>query len=346
MDRQMRPRVTYWTGTWDPHREAISKEVEILRRSHDRCASVVAFSPGNRSALVPTDGVWRLSARHWIAFRALAACIEPRGQVTHAFGHLDGWHLLRSLGRRPFVFTVVVPGRPLEPPLYDRVSLFAAESEPIAAALRAAGIADDRIRIVYPGVDLARFSPAPMPPKEPFRLLFASTPADPSEMEARGITLLVELARRHRDVEIVVLWRGWGDTVAAHGQLQRLNPPANFIVERRHGRHMADVYASVHATACFFRDGFGKSCPNSIIESLACGRPVLLSDTCGIAGLVSDRKAGVSAPRSVEALSAGLDSLRADFERRRAEARRLAESCFGIEGFLRSYADLYAGLVA
>ena len=169
----MRPRVTYWTGTWDPEREAISKEVEILRRSHDRRASVVAFSPGNRSALVPTDGVWRLSGRQWIAFRALAACIEPQGQVTHAFGHLDGWHLLRSLGRRPFVFTVVVSGKPLEPRIYDRVSVFAAESEPIAAGLRTAGIADDRIRVVYPGVDLVRFSPAPMPPKVPFRLLFA-----------------------------------------------------------------------------------------------------------------------------------------------------------------------------
>ncbi len=109
---------------------------------------------------------------------------------------------------------------------------------------------------------------------------------------------------------------------------------------------MAEVYASVHATACFFQVGFGKSCPNSIIESFACGRPVLLSDTCGIAGLVADRKAGVSMPRTVEALSAGLETLRADFERRRTEARRLAESCFGVQGFLRNYANLYSGLVA
>ena len=32
MGRRMPPRVTYWTGTWDPRQEAISKEVELLRR--------------------------------------------------------------------------------------------------------------------------------------------------------------------------------------------------------------------------------------------------------------------------------------------------------------------------
>ena len=29
--RMLSPRVTYWTGTWDPAKEAISKEVNALR---------------------------------------------------------------------------------------------------------------------------------------------------------------------------------------------------------------------------------------------------------------------------------------------------------------------------
>ena len=344
MDCHVHPRVTYWTGTWDPQREAISKEVETLRRLQNPPASVVAFSPGNRSAFGPHDGVWRLSGRRWLSFRALAALVEPRGDVTHAFGHVDGWHQFRSLGRRPFVFTVVIPGQPFELPMYDRVSLFAAESEPLAASLGAAGIASDRIRIIYPGVDLDEFRPAPMPSSMPFRILFASSPADPSEFDARGLSLLIELARRHRDIEVVVLWREWGAVDESRRRLAALGPPDNFKVERRGARSMADVYAGVHATACFFREGFGKSCPNSIVESLACGRPALLTDTCGIAGLVAHRGAGIAVPRSIDAISDGLECLRAGFERHSQAARRLAEDCFGAERFVRDYLDVYKGL--
>jgi glycosyltransferase involved in cell wall biosynthesis len=143
-----------------------------------------------------------------------------------------------------------------------------------------------------------------------------------------------------------VLWRLWGDVDGARRRLEALQPPANFKIERRGEREMAEVYAGVHATACFFSDGFGKSCPNSIIEGLACGRPALVTNTCGIAPLIAEHNAGVSTARSVKALGVGLEQLRADFDQRRIAARRLAERYFGLDGFVRSYASVYADLAA
>jgi len=269
---------------------------------------------------------------------------EQLGEVTHAFGRIDAWPMFRALGRRPFVFTAVAPAPLLDRKMYERASAFVAESEPLATALQDAGIPRQTIRIIYPGVDLLRFVPEPLPPAQPFRIVFASSPADPDEIEPRGIGLLIELAKRHRDIEVVVPWRRWGSLRRADRALMRLSPPPNFRIEHRGSRHMADVYASAHATACLFDEGVGKSCPNSVIEGLACGRPVLISRTCGIADLVGRHGAGVVSERRPDDLSAALQQLRENLVDLSRQARVLAEKEFGLDTFCRKYIDVYTEL--
>src|SRR4026209_786748 len=155
----MPPRVTYWTGTWDPVREAISKEVQTLRRAIRPSAPVISLSAGQRTSISLRDRVIRLAGAQWMVFRATAALVEPFGDVTHAFGALNAWHLPRALGRRPIIFTVALPGPALEPALYDTVTMFVVESECLADDLRRAGVSADKIRVIYPGVNLADYRP-------------------------------------------------------------------------------------------------------------------------------------------------------------------------------------------
>jgi glycosyltransferase involved in cell wall biosynthesis len=240
------------------------------------------------------------------------------------------------------LFTAVSDGPPVSGSLRDKVSLYAVEAEPLAAALINVGVRPERVRVVYPGVDLERFRPASAP-SGPFRVLFASTPANLAEFEARGIPLLVEIARMRPDVQVVVRWRRWGDTQAAAAALRALSPSPNLIVEPE-ADDMAVAYRGVHATICAFAQGFGKACPNSIIEGLASGRPALLTDTCGIASLVERKGAGISAARSVMALLQGLDAIRADIVGYSARARALAEETFDLTCFRRTYAEMYQEL--
>lgn len=340
MDRDVLPRVTYWTGTWDPQREAISKEIEALRQLHASPAPVVAFSSGNRTGVDLQKRVIKLSGNRWIAFRACAAIGELVGAVTHAFGRVDAWPIFRSLGRRPFIFTAVADGPPLNPAMYRRARVFVAESEPLAAALVDAGVQRQDIRIIYPGVDLAHFAPTPLPAGT-FRILFASSPSEPSEIGPRGLGLLVELARRHADVEFVVLWRNWGDVRNGLDALKALAPPDNFRVEELGSRQMRDVYGAVHATICLFDTRVGKSCPNSIVEGLACGRPALIADTCDIARLVSSANAGIAGARTIDAISEGLITLRAGCAELGKNARALAETHFDVNDFCRKYKAMY-----
>jgi glycosyltransferase involved in cell wall biosynthesis len=200
------------------------------------------------------------------------------------------------------------------------------------------------VSVVYPGVDLQEFSPALPPISRRFRILFASSPADPAEFTSRGIPFLVDLARARNDIEVVLLWRSWGNACAAQRALGALQPPANVVIEARGMRTMADVYRSVHATACCYDAGFGKSCPNSIVESAACGRPVLVTSTCGIADLIAQSGAGVTFPRTIDAAVAAVDRLRQSYERCSADARRLARNHFDVNTFVSSYLDLYERL--
>jgi glycosyltransferase involved in cell wall biosynthesis len=346
MDRDVPPRVTYWTGVWAPDREAISKQVAGLRQALGPRSPVVSFSSGQRSSLLPRDRIVRLSGRRMLALRALAMMIEPHGDVTHAIGSLSSWHFLRVLGRRPLLLTVALPGQPIDSHLYDRVGLFAAESERLASAVLALGVPRERVQVIYPPVDLMRFVPRPAPTPRPFRLVFASTPADRGEIESRGILLLVEVARRLPDIEIVVPWRRWDTGFTPEAALSGLDLPRNFTVLVGNRADMESVYAEAHATICAFADGFGKSCPNSLIEGLACGRPAVVTDTCGISDLIQDASAGVVAARTVDDLTDAIERLRRSWSCASVRARLLAERCFNQEQTHRRYAEIYSAMAA
>ena len=336
--------VTYWTGVWQPGREALSNEVQLLRDLHGGRAPVVSFSSGQRSMISIGERVIRLSAERWALLRAVAAAVEPRGAVTHVFGALDEWHLLRAVGRRPVVFTVALPGRAIDPAMSRKVTAFAAETEPLAEALVRGGVPASQVSVVYPGVDLSCFSPEPPPSSDRFRILFASSPADAAEFPQRGIPFLVELARARPDVDIVLLWRSWGDRRAATAAFAALSPPANVIIESRAGRSMPEVYRSAHTTICCYEEGFGKSCPNSIVESAACGRPVIVNTTCGVASLIERTGAGVVVPRTVSAAAEAVDRLRDDYASYAARARALAVDTFDVDTFRARYCEMYARL--
>ncbi|HXH23911.1 MAG TPA: glycosyltransferase, partial [Vicinamibacterales bacterium] len=303
---------------------------------------VVSFSAGQRSSLDPRGRVIRLSSRRYVALRALAPLLERRGDVTHAFGAVDSWHLLRSVGRRPTLLTVALGGTPL-PRLYGHVAMFAVQAPGLRQLLLEAGVPPERITLVYPGIDLGIFRDAP-PPGGRFTVLFASTPANPAEFDDRGIPLIVDVARRCFDIEFVLLWRQWGALRAAEQALQALRLPPNVVVRHEDVADMAEEYARVHAVICCYANNFGKACPNAVMEALACGRPALVTSTVGLAGLVHDDGAGVVVPRDPDAVRAGLEALRSGYDQYRHRARPAAEARFDLARAAAAYKALYEKL--
>ncbi len=335
------PAVTFWTGIWAPHSEGLSKQVDEVRRACAPNAPVVSFSAGQPSALRARSRVLCLSGRRWLSLRLAAACVERFGDVSHVFGALDDWHLIRAVGRRPVVLTVALSGGLLPGALHRKVAVFVVESERVAQMLVASGVEPGRVAVIYPGVDLRVFRPRPRPSSSPFRVLFASSPSDAREFGARGISLLVETARLRPDVEFVLLWRTWDAEAETARAFARLAPPPNVQVDRRVIDDMTAYYATVDAVVCPYAEGFGKLCPNSVVEGAACGRPALVSETCGIADLITEHHAGATFGRTPEGLSMAIDEVRLGFDRCAEGARRLAETHFDLAEVAKHYRGVY-----
>ena len=341
MDCRVPPRVTYWTGIFEPSKEALSREVDILRRLRgSSLAPVVSFSSGQRSSLFSRDGAVRLSSDRGLLLRMIAAAVEPLGELTHVLGAIDCWHLLRAVGRRPVVLTVAIPGPVLPLAVYERVRLFVAETDVLAGRLVDGGIDPGRVTVIPPGVDLERFAPAPSPQGR-FRVLFASTPSSPSHFASRGIPLIVETARLCPDVDFVLLWRQWGSRSEAQCAFEALRPPPNVVIQHGDVPDMVAAYQSAHATIWLAEDGYGKSCPNSVVEGLACGRPAVVSSSCGIADTIVRHGAGVAPSRDPAGVAAAVRQLRERHEVSCGNARDLAVRRFGLESFIEQYVRAY-----
>jgi hypothetical protein len=89
--------------------------------------------------------------------------LEPVFDLNHVFGSIGDWFYLQGRRRRPTVLTAAVTEAPVDRALLDRVDRFVAECSIVQEDLIRAGIEPARIRLIFPPVDLGRFTPAPRP---------------------------------------------------------------------------------------------------------------------------------------------------------------------------------------
>lgn len=339
----MTPRVAIWTSAFEAKMEAISSEVALLRRSF------------------PNSVSWGLSHRHWamlsrsrgfclhpklhLLFRVATRLLEPLFEINHVFGSVGDWFYLEGRRRRPTVLTAAAVSVPVERSLLDRVDCFVAEHPAGRDDLRQMGIGDDRIRLVLPPVDLQRFRPMERP-VEPFTVLFASSPEESSWLDARGLPAMLDAAALRPQMNFRLLWRPWGDSLPViREQIERRGlRNVDLVVGRV--TDMAAEYARAHVTVAPFTNlNRCKPMPNSLIESLASGRPVICSPLVGLAPLVSEHAAGFVCESHGDAMAETLDRTACDWDMLSRNSRMLAEQHFDEAVFVRSYQQIYADLL-
>lgn len=335
-------RIGYWTGWLDPQMVAVSKEVfQLMRQFPGSCAFGVSnhymlnFSIARRS--------FGTHIRLYPLFRRLMPYLERRFDVSHVFTSLADWHFLSALGRRPIVLTVTQSSEPADCSLLMKVAHVAAETEQLASASIRAGVPSDRVSVVYPGVDLESFQKT-APPSRPWRGLFASSPENESEIQSKGVDLLLDLAAENPELQLTLLWRPFGrNSDLALEVVQRRNLP-NIHVVRGRIPDMHRFYQQFHFTIAPFR-GIGKPCPNSVLESLAAGRPALVSDTVDISALVASNGAGVTFSPDVPGICSAFRQLTRDYGQLQVKARPCAEQHFDERRMVREYDSIYRKVV-
>lgn len=200
------------------------------------------------------------------------------------------------------------------------------------------------VHVIGPGVDGSRFQKTP-PPSEPGFVLFAgSAPWTKKQFRTKGVDALLEVARRMPDLRLLFLWRGfWIDEIRRRVKGLGLSARVEILDE---WVDVGSALGRAHAAVVLAdKERLVKAYPQSLLESLACGRPVLVSEGIAMASYVRTTACGVVVPR-VEAseLHRAVETLRGSYEAYRSNACRVGQRDFPLESLVRGYEALYESI--
>ena len=214
------------------------------------------------------------------------------------------------------------------------------------------GKADIPTQVAYNGVDLERYSPQGDAdrPKDHFRVLLVEGRLTGGY--ARGLFTAVRMAEavqtQHQlKVELMVV----GDvSERLRRTSQNLAPDLPIAWQ---GIVPRDAIPAIDRSAhVLFSADLNAACPNSVIEALACGLPVVAYDTGALSELVQN-SAGEVVPYGADywhledplipSLAAACAGILTDNESYRVNARLRAEAAFGLDEMVDSYLDALVG---
>lgn len=339
----MPPQIVHLVQRFRPELEGTSKEVDVLHKHFQSFVHDLHFG-GVRSFKLQRG----LLSYHFGFYPCIALFLYwgTRQKIIHIYTTLRDRPYLPLFYRRKTILTstnhfTVERLRPWKKYLQN-VQKIVIESELQMPVLLQLGLQREKIELIYPPVDLAKFSYQKATGQ--FKILNASCPSRVSDLEKRGINLLMDADPDLRDCSINVLWR-----IGEFGRFQQMVNKRKFQslhIERHVAKDMNAVYAAHHCTIIPYTrfDELLKLIPNSAIESLAAGKPVLVSSKTGIADLVRKEQCGIVFEPTKKSLLQAIQQVRENYEKYQKNCRPVAEKYFAQDLFLKKYQELYVSL--
>lgn len=162
---------------------------------------------------------------------------------------------------------------------------------------------------------------------------------------------LAHLLDGDRDVELIVVGKISAE-IRSFWENRQSQDNNNLIINWV-GTVSHDQIAKFYRNAdIFFSADINAACPNSVIESLACGTPVLAFDTGALAELIGS-EGGVTVPYGgdpwqleepdIQALSKGAIEILSRIGNYRTSSRKRAEEAFNLDTMVDNYLELLLG---
>ena len=225
----------------------------------------------------------------------------------------------------------------------QRASATITVSEALKQRLVAQGVAEDRVGVLRNGVDLDTFHPAGRDAvREKLGVCGKMLLSVGNLLESKGQHIAIESITEFRDARLFVIGEGeqrrsLEELAASLGLRDRVTFVGNISQSQ-----LREYYCAADALILMSaREGM----PNVLLESMACGTPVIASNVGGVPEIVHDPVAGiVTGDRSVGALRQALTDL---FSRQedRAAVRKYAEQ-FSWDETTAGQIELFESLVA
>lgn len=321
-----------------PAGEALSQEIQALREYNG--GALVYVNPNAHGRLYTPRLLFGLAMLKTLRAR------EP-GLDLHHFYNPDPFpfpYLLRL--KRPVIYTIAsgIGAQRLPAWYFNRLAAVTVYDERSRQRLARAGVRN--VHLIRPGIDTTHFTCTPLPLERELRLLVASAPWTRAQFRSKGIDALLEAARQEPRLRLTFLWRGvladeMQRRVAALGLGERVTV-SDALVD------VNAVLAGVHATvALATTPGIVKAYPHSLLDSLAAGKPVLVSQAIPMADYVAQTGCGqvvdkVTAVSILEAVAA----LREDYPAASGVAADVGKRDFSQTRLIDGYHDLYDKIAA
>ncbi len=273
------------------------------------------------------------------------------GLCSLASGHRIRIMSRRSLNRYQLKYPFFAR---IERWLHPRMNAVLGNSKAVVEELREEGVTEDRLGLLYNGIDLAAFDglPARGQVRQSFgigeRALVLVCVANliPYKGHVDLIRALGGIRLELPDewsVAMVGLDSGLGTELRALAERLGVAQHIHWLGERS---DVVSIYAAAEiGVLCSHQEGFS----NSVLEGMAAGVAMVVTDVGGNAEAVLDGKCGLVVPAHDPAsLGAAILTLVRDGDRRRhmaVKGRRRAAERFSLDNCVRQYAGLYRALL-
>lgn len=200
----------------------------------------------------------------------------------------------------------------------------------------------DSASLVYPGVeDTSRFMKHQLPLTDQCILLSASAPWTSGQFSEKGFDLLFKAVSRNKDLRLVVLWRGlFYDLLMDAIQKFGIGNQVRVINEYT---DISTLLPYVHGGIILASNPrIVRSIPHSMIETLAAGKPAIISDTIPMADYIQKKGCGcIVKDHSLESLERAIQMFIREYPLISKNAMETGGSDFTKEMMIEDYREVY-----
>ncbi|RUM45060.1 MAG: hypothetical protein DSY80_03785 [Desulfocapsa sp.] len=264
--------------------------------------------------------------------------------IHHVFSNGFYPYPIFSVLRKPVIISNVIglqQNKPIKFPfILRKIRRFIVPSEHDRQIMQTWGYRN--VQVVIPGIDLTKLTAhPPVAVREKFILLMGSAPWTMEQFSTKGVDLLLHVVKELPWLEIIFLWRGlflkeMVQRIAAAGVQRQVTLITEQIT-------VNDILADVHAAILLARDmEVVKPYPHSILEALAAGKPVIVSDCLQISEFIKNTCSGkiISTMKS-EHLKTTITALKNRYAHYCASIRATSLDAFSSVQMVDDYTKLY-----
>lgn len=316
-----------------PAAEALSQEIAVLQQNFG----------GELCHINPNDTSPFYVPRFLFGFQKLMHLrqMETHHKIHHFFNPDPfPFQILRFL-QRPVVYTIT-SGVGLKPPnlrFFSRLPAIVVPDERSLKQLQLWGLTN--VHCVRSGIATNRFTHISLPITDEIRVLCASAPWTKDQFTVKGFDALLQAVAKYPKLHLTFLWRKvLVDEIVK--RVEKYNVGTQVQIINKHA-DVNQILGTVHATIVLStKPGIVKSYPHSLLESLAAGKPVIVSRAIPMSDYVEKENCGVVQEEvTASAVIAAVTDLSANYAVFQMNAKMVGRTDFSQTGMIDAYRSVY-----